>query len=470
MSGGFHNPMQIMANPHDQYLHNMQQQISNLIDLVLQIQRHVEEKDSESHQKLNDILNTMQESTKVADTTKNEVWKNKDQIVSVQEHLQYISSQVHRLHEISKMEVLDKFRAYQKPTTASSFSSMTDKYRVASSYLNMQMDSKLFVFLPQSRRTILSELKKKVRDARDEIQKLSPLTDQKLSPLTENRVPADHTKALEEWHTAIYNAEIYEKSNYKFATRRRAQMKGAEPLSTELANFLDFATKSNYNKQRNEIQHKEGELQEGDKTTIKELATQLTKWRTNLELLFLTTKYARHISKTNNIQKAVHGKVEGITVEDKKKYHDAQSKFIMGDVDEHLLPLKTEDKGMGLTWAKTPDAGTENLHNYNEKEISKIRQSLQDQFMRQGVGAEEIILTRDKWAECAPKLFYHDTTIMVGGDAYTPKNTATVSQIVQGNDANFQQSTKDLLEYIMTIDFDSLITTSPEFKPGSALS
>ena len=454
--------MQIMGNSHDQYLHNMQQQITNLLDLVLQIQRHVEENDSYALHKLNDILDTMQKSTKVADTTKNEVGKNKDQIVSVQEHLQYISSKVHRLHEISKMEVLDKFRVYQEPTTASSFSSMTDKYRVASSYLNMQMDSKLFVFLPDSRRIIFSDLKKKVRDARDEIQELSPVTD---------IVSADHTKALKKWHTAICNAEMYEKSNYKFATRRRAQMKGAEPLSTELANFLDFTTKSNYNKQRNEIQHKEGEfLQEGDKERIKELATQLTKWRTNLELLFLTTKYACHISKTNNIQKALHGKVEDMTAEHKKEYHDAQSKFIMGDVDEHLLPLKTEDKEMGLTWAKIPDARTENLHNYNEKEISKIRQLLQDQFMRQGVGAEEIILTRNKWAECAPKLFYHDTTIIVGGDAYTPKNTATVSQIVQGTDANFQQSTKDLLQSIMTIDFGSLITTSPEFKPGSAMS
>lgn len=445
---------------------NMQQQIVQTYQLALDQQNEMRNFAHSIHEQIDNINNTMQQYTQVTDTTKKEFIRDQQQIVSLQKQIQYIALQVHRLHHVSKMDILDQVRDFKMAVNVKDYSSMLDKYRVASSYLMMQMEPKLFVYVSKKRRTSLVNSKQELRSAKHDIGELDSVTDKLTGP---------HLNGMKKWHAAMQKVEKCENSNYEFASRRRIQMKGAETLSTELANLLDYKTKSGYNNARNELQRKEDEFDTGDKNQIQTLKAQLDTWRDNLQLLFLSMKYTRHMSKTNNIQKAIHGK--GLSDEERKAYHTAQSTFIMSVCDEHLLHLIEEDALMGQSWIKDPSASNENTPNLDEIEKSKIHKALLAQLpeKQSGEGQDktprEITLTEDAWKECGIRILYPDTKIKVEGGIFTPKGAVTISQMVMRKDDDFQEPTKKLLNYYRSLHFSSYLSDkAPAFeitdKPG----
>lgn len=439
--------MQHGVGMQDQSQAYMHQQLDDIFQLGQQQQSEMQGIAHTTLEQIHNINNTMQQQyTKLADTTTKGFIGDQRQIVTLQKQMQYIALQVHRLHHVSKMDILNKVRELKaessqlhkeqgdsgelseegnsdqvppKGIDVKDYLSMLDKYRVASSYLMMQMEPKLFVYVSPKRRNLLKGSKEELRKSKHSVGQLDIVTD---------KVTSTHLSRMTRWYHAIRTVEKCENSNYAFATRRRIQMKGAETLSIELANLLDYETKSRYNDARNELQRKEDEFNKADKEKIQTLTTQLDNWRKNLHLLFLCMKYTRHMSKTKNIQKALHGKGKDITDQERKEYRTAKSEFIMSNPDKYLLPLIDEDAVMGQLWIKDPSARNEDAEYLNDKEKSKIRNALLANLPKIQSGEsgdknpQEITLTNEQWKACEIQSLNPNIRIGVNNKIYKPKS------------------------------------------------
>lgn len=467
------------------------------------------------HQPIQNDPKTLKELGKGSAVTKTTIAalkKQKDQIVGLQTQIQSIALEVHRLHNVSKMDILSKIRevsAEKKQLNVDQYLYRMNMYRVASSYLMMHMDPNLFVYVTPQRRELLKDSKKSLLVAKHEIQKLDIPSDTQSKKRNESEIPSDaqsekrkeskvlsdtsdHVKALDTWYIAIQEAEKCQNLNYAFASRRRMQMKGANILPIDLVNLLPHEDILDYNTRRNTIQRTEYELATDEIEEITNLNDLFNKWTTNLNLLFLIMKYTFGISKTINVQKCIQGAglgdekdAGGTLIKETLCKHEA--KFIIHECDEGLIGLITDDASMGLYWIEDKTTTVENTTVLDEKEKLKLHRALEVRFPRKNTWTQirEIELPKDAWKDCGIRIVYPNTYIKVKDIIFKPKvdhrsaifhiaarTNGEKTKQVNGKkadsqeeiplvEAEFSENTKQFLQYCRGIKFRDYLVDKP---------
>lgn len=421
--------------------------------------------------------------------------QQKDQINGLQTQIQSIALEVHRLHNVSKLDILSKIRevsAEENPLNVDQYLYRMNMYRVASSYLMMPMDPNLFVYVTPNRRELLKDSKKNLLTAKHTIQKLNIPSDTQSGEKKESKGlsnTSDHVKALKTWYIAIQEAEKCQNSNYVFASRRRMQMKGVNILPIDLVNLLPHNVILDYNTRRNTLQRTESEPDIGDINRLKPL---FEKWTRNLNLLFLIMKYTFGISKTTNVQKCIQGAghggkkdTDGTLIKETLRKHEA--KFITDECDEVLLGLIADDASMGLHWIEDKTIKMENTPVFDEKEKFKLHRALEARCPGRTAWIQQrkITLSPDEWKDCGIRIVYPNTCIKVKDSIFKPEvdHKSAIFHITartngektkQANDkkagsqeeiplveAEFNENTKIFLRYCRGIGFPDYLADKP---------
>lgn len=387
----------------------------------------------------------------ITDKNKKEISKQQQQLVGLQRQVQSIASEVHRYHSVSKINILSEVKKLgdiSSKMNVEDYLNRLEMYHVASSYLKMDMDPNLFVYVTPYRRELLSENIKTLLKAKHNVQGL----DIPAEPLSAN---LSHVEYLQEWYKAIQEAEKEQNSNYAFAIMRRIHMKGANILPIDLVNLLNYEVVFKYNEERNRIQRVESgfEKQQGNIETLK---SQFKLWTKNLHLLFIIMKYTFGISKENNVKKCIQG--QGLGDKDNKaEFRQRAAAFVMNTPDEDLQHLIEQDDKMGLSWVGVPGVYSDNTTVFDEKEKFKLQRAIETTLMRvsteKNAHKDRIQLSKHSWKDCGIRIVYPDTWIKVNEVTYQPnvdKNTA-IYKLAMREEMKSTEQTKEFIRYCRTL-------------------
>lgn len=409
--------------------------------------------------------------------------KQQQQFASLQKQVQSIASEVHRYHSISRINILSevkKLGVISGEMNVEAYLNRLEMYHVASTYLKMNMDPNLFVYVTPARRELLSTKRKQLLEAKHHVQGL----DIPNEPLYANPL---HVKYMQEWYKAMQEVKECQNLNYAFAGMRRMHMKGANTLPIDLANLLNHEVILHYNNERNRIQRVESGF-EKQQENIEKLKSQFKLWTTNLHLLFIIMKYTFGISKANNVKKCIQG--QGLGDDNKAEFRKRAANFVMNTPDKDLEHLIEQDDDMGLYWVAVPGTHSENTGVFDEKEKFKLKRALETNMEQKrkreeteqhqstsntnesdlhnsvttssyfgGVGTEihrrvhglknQINLSKDDWKDCGIRIVYPDTCITVGEVPFKPfinKDTA-IYELAMREEMTSSAQTKEFIMY-----------------------
>lgn len=386
----------------------------------------------------------------ITDKSKMEISKQQQQFAALQKQIQSIALQVHRYDSISRINILKRVKdlgSMSGYTTPADYVTRSEIYRVASSYLTMNMDMNLFVYVTPEKRKLLKTKIETLREKKREVQKLH---------LEDNILTVQHSKVMNAWHKAIEELEQSQSSIYSFASMRRIHMRGANTLPIDLVNLLDHEVIFKYNNERNRIQRVESGFEE-QKEKIEELKSQFKLWTTNLHLLFIIMKYTFGISKETNVKKCIQGQGLG-KGDNKAEFRKRAAAFVMNTSDKDLENLIEQDDKMGLSWVAVPGVHSNNTRVFDEKEKFKLQRVLETTLKQVGTEThareDAINLSKHAWKDCGIRIVYPDTRITVDEVTFKPNinQDMAIYKLAMRDEMTSTEQTKDFIMYCRALN------------------